>query len=181
VALADLVDDADHAVLPNGKFVSGLFRLILVPVDGSEPSAGAVASAARIAVACDAELLFCSIVDRNKLVAEAAQMPFADPTPAIDAVTEGGKRILGEALHAAADAHAKARAELCEGEPVAAILRLADEQGVDLIVMGSHGRGGIGRLLVGSTTEGVLRRSNVPVLVLREGVTLKPADGPAEA
>ena len=88
-------------------------------------------------------------------------------------MTEGGKRILSEALHAAATAHAKARAELCEGEPVAAILRLADEHGVDLIVMGSHGRGGIGRLLVGSTTEGVLRRCNVPVLVLREGVALK--------
>ena len=150
-----------------------LFHRLIVPVDGSPPSARAIEAATKIAVDSGAELLFCSVVDRNRLIAEASQMPFSDPTPAIDAVTEGCRRILSVALAAARAAGANARAELCEGEPVSAIIRVAGEHDGDLIVMGSHGRSGIGRLLLGSTTEGVLRRSNVPVLVVSEKATVR--------
>jgi nucleotide-binding universal stress UspA family protein len=51
------------------------------------------------------------------------------------------------------------------GEVIEAILTLAKERGVDLIVIGSHGRSGIGRALIGSKAEGMIRRSRVPVLI----------------
>jgi universal stress protein A len=54
------------------------------------------------------------------------------------------------------------------GSPQNEILQFANEQGVDLIVMGSHGRKGISRLLMGSVAEAVMRRTNCPVLVVKQ-------------
>ncbi|TAM75443.1 universal stress protein [bacterium] len=54
---------------------------------------------------------------------------------------------------------------LSKGEVVQSILDLARREEADAIVMGSHGRGGIARIVLGSKTEGVLRRAPVPVLV----------------
>jgi nucleotide-binding universal stress UspA family protein len=56
---------------------------------------------------------------------------------------------------------------LSQGDPAAEILRLAQETHCDLIVMGTHGRTGLARLLVGSVAEEVLRRASCPVLTLR--------------
>jgi nucleotide-binding universal stress UspA family protein len=56
---------------------------------------------------------------------------------------------------------------LGEGEPAAEILRLASELKANLIVMGTHGRTGLGRLLMGSVAEVVLRRAPCPVLTLK--------------
>ena len=54
-----------------------------------------------------------------------------------------------------------------EGEPAAEIIRLARELGANLIAMGTHGRSGLGRILLGSVAEAVLRRAPCPVLTLR--------------
>jgi nucleotide-binding universal stress UspA family protein len=57
---------------------------------------------------------------------------------------------------------------LCEGEPAEEIIRLAGKTRSDLIVMGTHGRTGLGRLLLGSVAEEVLRRAPCPVLLLKK-------------
>lgn len=57
--------------------------------------------------------------------------------------------------------------ELVAGEPARAIVDYADEQPVDQIVIGSHGRSGVSRFLLGSTAETVVRRAGVPVTVVR--------------
>lgn len=54
------------------------------------------------------------------------------------------------------------------GEPAAAIVRLADSENVDMIVMGTHGRGGISRMLMGSVAEAIVRRANCPVLTVKQ-------------
>ena len=56
---------------------------------------------------------------------------------------------------------------LTDGEPYAEILRVAEDDSCDLIVMGTHGRTGLGRLLMGSVAEQVLRRASCPVLTVK--------------
>ena len=66
------------------------------------------------------------------------------------------------------------------GDAVREIIRLADEEKADLIVMGTHGRGGVSRLLMGSVAEGVMRKAPCPVLTLKAAVTTeqpRPAPG----
>lgn len=58
--------------------------------------------------------------------------------------------------------------KLVVGDPAGEIVRVAEEEGVDLIVMGTHGRTGLRRLLMGSVAEAVLRRSPCPVFTLKE-------------
>jgi nucleotide-binding universal stress UspA family protein len=60
---------------------------------------------------------------------------------------------------------------LDEGDPASVIVEAAQAQNCDLIVMGTHGRGGLNRLLMGSVTEKVLRNSTVPVLAVRAAST----------
>lgn len=57
---------------------------------------------------------------------------------------------------------------LAHGTPIREILRITSEQGVDLVVMATHGQTGITHALFGSTTEKVVRRSTVPVLTVRQ-------------
>jgi nucleotide-binding universal stress UspA family protein len=65
---------------------------------------------------------------------------------------------------------------LRDGPAVETILGLADEVRADLIVMGTHGRGGLGRLLLGSVAEQVLRRAHCPVLFVKAGMPVPPAE-----
>ncbi|HOM12494.1 MAG TPA: universal stress protein [Rubrivivax sp.] len=77
-------------------------------------------------------------------------------------------RLLAEAL---ADARAgglgDVSTQLARGEPAAEIVRVATEHGVDQIVMGTHGRGVVGSLLIGSVAQRVLHQARVPVLLVR--------------
>lgn len=57
---------------------------------------------------------------------------------------------------------------LIVGDPAAEIVRLAEEEGVDLIVLGTHGRTGLRRLLMGSVAEAIVRRANCRVLTIKE-------------
>jgi nucleotide-binding universal stress UspA family protein len=59
---------------------------------------------------------------------------------------------------------------LAEGDPAGEIIRLAEETDCDLIVMGTHGRKGLGRLLMGSVAENVMRRAPCPVLTVKATV-----------
>jgi nucleotide-binding universal stress UspA family protein len=71
-----------------------------------------------------------------------------------------------QALHAPAE-NVRVEHRLEDGKEVETILRVADDIGAGLIVMGTHGRSGIARILIGSTAEHVLRRAKCPVLTLR--------------
>jgi nucleotide-binding universal stress UspA family protein len=65
------------------------------------------------------------------------------------------------------DAAIRVERRVEEGDPVPEILRVAEEVGADLIVLGTHGRTGLGRLLMGSVAEQVVRRGPCPVLTVR--------------
>jgi len=73
-------------------------------------------------------------------------------------------------LFVPSDTSIRVERRLVEGDAVPSILREAEEQGADLIVMGMHGRTGLNRLLMGSTAEHVVRRASCPVLTVKTPV-----------
>lgn len=145
-----------------------VFRSLLVPIDGSDPSNAACALGIRLAADTGASLLFVNVVETDKIIASV--MPgqgLADPTPAIESLRSSGAEMLKDASASASAAGVKAVSELLEGDCIETIVDCAKSHAVDLIVLGSHGRSGLQRLMLGSVAEGVLRHSSVPVLVTK--------------
>ena len=140
-----------------------MFKHLLVPLDGSEPSQAAVALAARFSRENGSGVTLCHVIDRSGGFAyEGIGVDTNNPGAAKD----HAQRLLGEAAAAFAPGTIAAKV-LVEGDPVARVLESARTGGVDLIVMGTHGRSGLTRLALGSVTEEVLRQADVPVLVVR--------------
>jgi len=145
-----------------------VFQALLTPIDGSDPSNAACKLAVKLAADAGATLVFVNVVESDKIIASV--MPgqgFADPTPAIESLRGAGAAMLKDAVGQAGAAGVKATQELLEGDCIETILDCAKSHAVDLIVIGSHGRSGLQRLMLGSVAEGVLRHSTVPVLVTK--------------
>jgi nucleotide-binding universal stress UspA family protein len=140
-----------------------MYDAILVPTDGSETAERALDTAANLARTHDSALHVVSVVD----LAAHPDASMADTGPAYEALEEAGQRSLDRAVDRMEEAGVgTVEASLLSGEPASSIVASADERDVDLVVMGTHGRSGIGRLLLGSVTERVLRETTVPVLVV---------------
>ncbi len=75
--------------------------------------------------------------------------------------------LLAELEEVAARSNVTARTEIARGDPARGILEYAEESDIDQIVIGSHGRSGVSRVLLGSVAESVTRRSPVPVTIVR--------------
>jgi nucleotide-binding universal stress UspA family protein len=147
-----------------------MFKRILIPVDGSEPSDAAVLFGANLAAEQGAQLAFahvCDIARIAALVSGGGMVPIINPSIAVEAERNAGASILQEAVkNAARSSGVNAETFFEEGANVDTILSIAKNWRADLIVIGSHGRGGIARALLGSVAEGVMRRASVPVLVM---------------
>ena len=76
-------------------------------------------------------------------------------------------RVVGKAVGLANARGISAKGRVIGGHPDEALIASAQQQGADLIVLGSHGRHGLQRLFLGSVAEGVVRKSPLPVLVVR--------------
>ncbi len=140
----------------------------MVGVDNSETSAYAVSYAARLARDHDGQLILCHSVNWLSTVAEAASAGIAvDTTPIINSLREEGNSLLYRAAATAKRFGVEADRRPLEGDPPTALLTLARDAGCRLIVIGTHGRRGLGRLFLGSTAEAVLRGSTIPVLTVR--------------
>jgi nucleotide-binding universal stress UspA family protein len=134
---------------------------VLVPTDGSECAGRAVDHGEALAGTFGSALHLLNVVDVS-----AAAGPF--DAGGVDA--EYVDRLLdrGEAtVEAAADRAGDVRTAVVRGRAGEGILSYADENGVDLVVMGSRGRSNVQRRLLGSVTEWVVREGDVPVLVVR--------------
>ncbi len=122
--------------------------------------------ATEIAKAFSARLVLVNVVDVTKLLAIAGyETPY--PLDAIEIMRDDAKTILAEATTACTTAGVRSIEMTGEGEAVDEILNIAKDEHVDLIALGTHGRHGLSRLFLGSVSEGVLRRADVPVLVVR--------------
>lgn len=153
-------------VLPQARPVPGpriasAVRRILLATDLSPASEGATTQAIEMARALGANLLIVSVID-----------------PAVRGAT-GGRVERMDQRRAAREAAAQALVVrgrqagvpvsflVWEGEPGPAIVEAAQSEGADLIVVGSHGRGRVGRFLIGSVSDHVIRNATAPVLIVR--------------
>jgi nucleotide-binding universal stress UspA family protein len=138
-----------------------MYETILVPTDGSEQADAALDHAVSLARTHDAtvHLLYVADSNRDSVTTLGGEV--------VDALEGEGKRILEEAIERL-DPAVEVVEAVETGGPVETILDYADLVDADVIVMGTHGRRGIDRYLLGSTTERVVRLSSVPVLTIRE-------------
>lgn len=144
-------------------------RRILVPVDGSGTSDRALAEAIRLARLSGGQLRLLHVVDALSVSLTPESLMPANPA-FHDMLREGGRVILARALQAARDAGVPADTVLLDALALRVSPLIVDEAahwGADLIVVGTHGRRGVQRVLLGSDAEQVVRLSPVPVLLVR--------------
>lgn len=138
------------------------FAKILVPLDGSILGEAALEPAVKV---LDGGII-CLL-----RAAEAQTLPAADSPETQVAALREAQQYLKKIRKSLADRGLNVEARVWYGPPAAAIVTVACSEKVDLIVMATHGRSGLERLVLGSVTESVLRSAPVPILVVRpEGV-----------
>jgi len=141
-----------------------MYEDILVPTDGSEGTDAAVEHALDIAEKYDATVHVVYVVNTSAYSTLPADSNWESITAALE---DEGKKATSEIVERMSDEGVNAVPSIEEGIPHKTILSYADENGIDLIVMGTHGKSGLDRLLLGSVTEKVVRASKVPVLTVR--------------
>ena len=147
-----------------------MYKRILVPTDGSTLSKKAVRSAVQLAASLGAELVALNVVPRypTSYFEGGVNISMTEVARIEGQWAQQGEALVESALGAASAAGVKAKAVTARSDLVAeAILSAAKKHRCDLIVMASHGRRGIKRLLLGSETQHVLAHTALPVLVLR--------------
>lgn len=138
------------------------FKRILVAVDDTSIAAHAADVGVDLAKSLGADLAFFHAVDTSSLGS-----PEGIPADELARMAERDGRLLLDAFRQRADSTPQALAFLEFGKPATKILEGAKNWSADVIVMGSHGRGRVGSLLLGSVAEGVLRHAKCPVLIVR--------------
>jgi nucleotide-binding universal stress UspA family protein len=148
----------------------GAYRKILVAVDGSPASGKGLREAIRLARAERAQLFIVHVVDEFQAFAAMDGLVGAPGADLLSALREGGKRILAKAMGTALKQKIKPKGilrEMLSGPAAYPIVREARKLRADLIVLGTHGRRGVRRLVLGSDAEQVVRTASVPVLLVR--------------
>lgn len=138
-----------------------MFKKILVATDGSDRADAAVEYALQLAKDAGAEVVGLYVVDLASL--PPAGEVTVPPSPAT--VEYEALKLLEVVVKGAKEMGIEARVQVEFGKPADEIVRKAEREGVDLIVLSSTGKG-VDRFLLGSVSEGVIRRAKCPVLVV---------------
>lgn len=139
-----------------------MYDEILVPTDGSRAADRAVEHAIDLAKQYDARLHALYVVDAN-----AYSTLEAGTDVVISALEEEGEEAVSDVADRAEEEGIETATEVITGTVHRSIIEYADDNDVDLIVMGTHGRRGIDRYLLGSVTEKVVRTADMPVMTIR--------------
>jgi nucleotide-binding universal stress UspA family protein len=142
-----------------------MFKNLVVALDGSRSSAFAFDLALALANAEKSKLSICSVANPAPTYGTSAPTTLVEDM--LEDIRGNAQRIVDDALATAKSAGIPAEGATQFGEPAIEIVRYANALQADAIVIGTHGRSGTDRLLMGSVAEGVLRASSIPVLVVR--------------
>ena len=145
-----------------------MYQRVLVTVDGSEPSTAALHEALKLVSGTSAALRIINVIDIPQSLLSGEGINYDS---VFEELGKAGKAIVDGACAKAMEAGVEAEARVIEG----GVLRVADaitneakQWGADVIVAGTHGRHGVGRLLLGSVAEAIARESDIPVLLVRQ-------------
>ena len=148
-----------------------MYDRILIATDGSELAGRGLAHGLALAAALRVPVLVVTVTEPWMLVFDDALALSADPAMQAEyreGCARSAQRILQDAVAQATTAGVACETvHVAEGYPAEAVVKAATEHGAGLVVMASHGRRGLGRMLLGSQTQAVLVKSTVPVLVVR--------------
>jgi nucleotide-binding universal stress UspA family protein len=148
----------DVLVVPNGTTVG--WKMIVLATDGSKYSAAAAERAIAFAKSYGGELKVLSVVD-------VPSEFYADAPQAVEDLVRKAKGFVADVKNQAEAAGVSAETFVVEAEAYQAVNNLAQEQKANMIVLGSHGRTGLRRLLMGSVTEAVIGHASCPVLIVK--------------
>lgn len=143
-------------------------KTILLPTDFSGCANYAVAYAAAIARAAKARVICIYVLE--PMVPAVGYTGLADPMPIADIsdqLEDSAERELPQVVHCEELRGLEVEEVITHGDAAAEIVRVAAERSADLIVISSHGRTGLGRMIFGSTAEAVVRHAGCPVLVVK--------------
>lgn len=141
-------------------------KRVLIPLDGSVASERALDEGLEQLPDRPAEIVLLHCLDLNRLHPSASRVG-PHSLPELKEQDRRRNEVYLEQMASTLVAQGyRARSVVVCGHPAPAILQAARDQRVDLILMTTHGRGALGRALLGSVAEAVLRRSDIPVLVL---------------
>ncbi len=149
-----------------------MYRRILVPLDGSDLAEAALPHATAMAGRFGASLTLLQAVTTLPMATavDAGAAAGAEAMISVDALEaseEAAQEYLNQLSHRPELEGIQIRKRVVRGRPAREIVRTAQEEGIDLIVMSTHGRSGLGRLVFGSVADQVLRESGVPILLVR--------------
>ncbi len=137
-------------------------KRIVVAVDGSEHAERALRMGIDIASKFGADIRVVSVVEPTYLPPE----PYGLAEQVDKATREEAGRVVSVAVKSVTDAGVAAEGEVLDGSPADVVARVADEVGADLVVVGSRGKGALGRLFLGSVSDRLVHFLRRPVLVV---------------
>lgn len=152
-----------------------MYDRILIPTDGSRGTAHVAMHALDIAEQNDAEVCVLYVVD------DEIPRVLQDVVGVRDELEEVGRQSTTTIARMAEARDLEVTTEVREADPADEIVDYAESGEFDLVVMGTHGHGGLGKRLIGSVTEHVVRESTVPVLSMRLGESDVTVESAAEA
>lgn len=141
------------------------FHRILVPIDESRPSHNSLAVAAGIARESGATVILAHVAelsysqDRNEMLSTYGEHVVKD-------FQKYGEDLLKRTAESETFAGIEVETHVLFGDPARALLDVADREHIDAVVMGSHGRGAWGRMILGSVSQRVVHEAKVPVVIV---------------
>lgn len=148
-----------------------MYKEILVPTDGSDPAGAAIEHAVALAELCDARVHGLFVTDSGTI--EKVDGKYPQPADQLEGV---GADAIEELERVATEAGVDVTSTITAGTAHEEIVEYADANDIDVIVMGTRGRDGLDRYLLGSVTERVVRMARQAVLTVDEQTPPRPAD-----
>lgn len=141
---------------------------ILAAVDFSAHSAVVLRYAGELARVFDAEVIVMHVIAKADALSQIPPVGEGYFPPNFEELQrEAAQKAVDKAIAAAG--LTRTRVEIVAGNPFLEIVQLADRENIDLIIIGTHGRGAVAHMLLGSVAEKVVRKAPCPVLTVREG------------